>query len=198
MEALTRELGRALAAAPGRAFDADGADFRDAAVLVPLVPRAGVPHLLFTRRPETFRTHAGQFSFPGGGRESSDAGLMQTALRETQEELAIEPDQVRVLGTLDQAPTISFFRVTPFVGLLPEGTAYHPNVEVDWVLEAPLSELRRPEIHWVEPREIRGRVYQVDFYDYQGHVIWGATGGILRNLLSVIESLPSFRAGESL
>ena len=77
-----------------------------AAMMVPLFVRGSSHHLLFTRRPKTLRHHAGQISFPGGGRESHDETPLHTALRETQEELGIPPDRVELLGILDEIPTI--------------------------------------------------------------------------------------------
>jgi 8-oxo-dGTP pyrophosphatase MutT (NUDIX family) len=169
-----------------------GLVLREAAVLVPLVLRDGQPHVLFTKRPATLRHHAGQYSFPGGSRDPEDASPLQTALRETREELGFDVSGVRVLGALDEVPTVggSGFRIQPFVGVVPQGTPYKPNpAEVEFIVEVPLSHLHEPRFHRTEPRSARGLVYEVDFYTYDTHIIWGATGRILRDLLVLTAEL---------
>jgi 8-oxo-dGTP pyrophosphatase MutT (NUDIX family) len=183
-------LAERLAARPPRAFRMPGVVLREAAVLVPLLVREGQPHVLFTRRPTHLRHHAGQYSFPGGTREPADMTPLHTALRETQEELGLDTSGIRVLGALDEVPTITEFRIQPFVGVLPEGATWQPNAdEVDLVLEVPLAALLDPAIRRTERRSARGLEYEVDFYTYGSHVIWGATGRILRNLLSLVSAL---------
>lgn len=190
MEPLFDALESQLAARPPRAFQLPGVVLREAAVLVPLVRRGDVPHILFTKRPTTLRHHAGQYSFPGGSRDAEDASPLHTALRETREELGIDVSGVRVLGALDEVPTTTDFRIQPFVGVLPEGLEYRPNPgEVEFILEVPLPELMNPAIRRTERRSARGVEYEVDFYTYGTHVIWGATGRILRNLLRLTAGL---------
>ena len=168
-----------------------GVRLREAAVLVPLFIRQQTPYILFTRRPETLRTHAGQISFPGGTRDPEDMTPLHTALREAHEELGIPPERVEVLGMLDESPTVTSFRITPFVGAIPSDIAYQPSaLEIDEVIEVPLAHLRQPAIHRVEQRPYGGRVYDVYFYEYGTHVIWGATAYILKNLLQLISDIP--------
>ena len=177
--------------APGALLLPDVA-LREAAVLVPLVLHDGQPHVLFTKRPSTLRHHAGQYSFPGGSRDPEDPSLLGTALRETREELGIDVSDVRVLGALDAVPTVggSGFRIHPFVGVLPPGLAYAPNpAEVEFIVEVPLSHLHVPGFHRTESHSSRGVVYDVDFYTYETHIIWGATGRILRDLLGLTAEL---------
>jgi 8-oxo-dGTP pyrophosphatase MutT (NUDIX family) len=163
---------------------------REAAVLVPLLVREGSPHILFTKRPTTLRHHAGQYSFPGGSRDPEDTTPLHTALRETREELGIDVSGVRVLGALDEVPTLTEFRIQPFVGVIPQGLEYRPSPdEVEFVLEVPLSHLMDPAIRRTERRAVRGLEYDVDFYTYGTHVIWGATGRILRDLLRLASEL---------
>jgi 8-oxo-dGTP pyrophosphatase MutT (NUDIX family) len=159
-------------------------------VLVPLFERNGVPHVLFTRRPAHLRHHANQFSFPGGGRDTEDATPLHTALRETEEELGIERSRVRVLGMLDEVPTTTSFRIQPFVGVIPGDGQYRPSAEeVEFILEVPLAGLLDPAIRRTEKRAVRGTEYDVYFYTYNSHVIWGATARILYNLLEHISQL---------
>lgn len=165
---------------------------REASVLVPLFERDGVPHILFTRRPSHLRKHADQFSFPGGGRDPEDVTPLHTALRETEEELGIERSRVRILGMLDEVTTlVTGFRVQPFVGVIPGDGKYHPNPEeVAFILEVPLVGLLDPAIRRTEKRQADGQEFDVDFYTYNGHVIWGATARILRNFLRFVAEVP--------
>jgi 8-oxo-dGTP pyrophosphatase MutT (NUDIX family) len=173
-----------LASRPPRSVNLPGLVLREAAVLVPLLVREGTPHILFTKRPPTLRHHAGQYSFPGGSRDPEDVTPLHTALRETREELGIDVSGVRVLGALDEVPTLTEFRIQPFVGVIPTGLEYRPNPdEVEFILEVPLSHLLDPSLRRTERRSLRGVEYEVDFYTYGSHVIWGATGRILRDLL---------------
>jgi 8-oxo-dGTP pyrophosphatase MutT (NUDIX family) len=179
-----------LASRPPRAVNLPGFVLRESAVLVPLFVREGTPHILFTRRPTTLRHHAGQYSFPGGSRDPEDVTPLHTALRETREELGIDVSGVRVLGALDEVPTLTEFRIQPFVGVIPAGLEYRPNpAEVELILEVPLAHLMDPSLRRTERRSVRGMEYEVDFYTYGSHVIWGATGRILRNLLRLSSEL---------
>lgn len=194
MEARWEELRAHLAHRPGRALNLPGLQLRESAVLVPLFVRAELPHALFTRRPSTLRTHAGQISFPGGSRDPEDATPLHTALRETEEELGIARAQVEILGMLDEIPTITEFRIAPFVGVIPGDGAYRPNPdEIAEVLEVPLPHLLHEATVRVEQYEVRGKMRDVYFYEWQGHTIWGATARILRDLLTVLAALPSWR-----
>ncbi|ATB43578.1 coenzyme A pyrophosphatase [Cystobacter fuscus] len=192
MHPLFDALENQLSTRPPQALRMPGLVLREAAVLVPLLLRDGVPQVLFTKRPTTLRHHAGQYSFPGGSRDAVDPTPLQTALRETREELGIDVTGVRVLGALDEVPTLggSGFRIQPFVGVLPHGLEYKPNpAEVEFIVEVPLAHLMDPTAHRVEPHFSRGVAYEVDFYTYESHVIWGATGRILRHLLGLTRAL---------
>lgn len=197
MNPLFDALENHLASRAPRALHLPGLVLREAAVLVPLLLREGTPHLVFTKRPTTLRHHAGQYSFPGGSRDPEDTTPLHTALRETREELGIDVSGVRVLGALDEVPTLTEFRIQPFVGVIPQGLEYRPNPdEVEFVLEVPLPHLMDPAIRRTERRTVRGMEYEVDFYTYGTHVIWGATGRIVRNLLRLaaeLSSPPPFR-----
>lgn len=190
MNPLFDALENHLASRPPRALNLPGLVLREASVLVPLLVREGAPHILFTKRPSTLRHHAGQYSFPGGSRDLEDTTPLHTALRETREELGIDVSGVRVLGALDEVPTLTEFRIQPFVGVIPQGLEYRPNPdEVEFIVEVPLSHLMDPAIRRTERRTVRGVEYEVDFYTYGSHVIWGATGRILRNLLRLASDL---------
>jgi 8-oxo-dGTP pyrophosphatase MutT (NUDIX family) len=167
---------------------------RESAVLAPVRVRAGVPELLFTRRPSTLRHHAGQISFPGGARDGSDPSALATALREVEEELGVAPSAVEVLGPLDEIPTPSGFRIAPFVGRLASDAALVPNgSEVDEVIIVPLAQLFAPGLPRTEQRHVFGRGWDVYFYELGSLVIWGATAHILRGLLFELAKLPAWK-----
>ena len=195
MDALVQQLRERLSGRPSRAVNLPGVTLRESAVLVPLLRRAGEPHLIFTRRPETLRQHAGQISFPGGSRDPEDSTPLHTALREAEEEIGIPRDRVEVLGALDELPTITQFRILPFVGVVPEDVQYRANPdEIAEIIEVPLRALLDPSIHRVERHVVLGRDREVYFFDYGPHTIWGATARIVRNLFEVAAELPAFAA----
>ena len=162
---------------------------RQAAVLLPLFRNATDYHLLFTKRTETVRQHKGQVSFPGGSFELADGELQATALRETYEEVGIQPEHVTILGRLDDLATFSTsFTISPFVGLIPYPYPFRPNpLEVAIVFDAALSALADPT---VQRRYVRARDDGATIEDYEfhvnGHVIWGATARIIHHFLSLI------------
>jgi 8-oxo-dGTP pyrophosphatase MutT (NUDIX family) len=195
VEALFESLQARLSSRPARPVDLPGLVLREAAVLVPVFERDGVPHVLFTRRPPTLRTHADQYSFPGGGRDAEDATPLHTALRETEEELGVDRRRVRVLGMLDEVPTISQYRVSPFVGVIPGDGQYRPSAEeVAFILEVPLAALLDPAILRVERMEVFGAERELYVYTYGTHVIWGATARILRDFLQHVTQVPGMAA----
>lgn len=162
---------------------------RHAAVLAPVFARDGAPWLIFTRRATGLSRHSGEISFPGGSRDTTDSSLAQTALRETYEELALDPARVRLLGALPAAyASISNFLVTTYVGWLGEGL---PDLtpsdgEVAEVIEAPLLALDDPAIYHEELWTRGGVAHTVMFYDFGGYRIWGLTGRLLNHLLSLL------------
>jgi 8-oxo-dGTP pyrophosphatase MutT (NUDIX family) len=158
-----------------------------AAVLLPLLFKEGEWHVLVTQRTMTVAHHKGQISFPGGACDPGDLNLQSTALRETFEEVGVPPEQVDVLGALDDFETISHFALTPFVGVIPNSLDYRLNAgEVAAVVEVPLSFLRDPGRVRVEQREYEGRVFDVLFWDYGPYTIWGATAYVLQSFLDLV------------
>lgn len=160
-----------------------------AAVLIPFFRKKGESYILFTRRTDKVKHHKGQISFPGGRHDEKDKDLLTTALRETWEEMGIQPKDVRILGELDDICTVTDFCVAPFVGFIPYPYPFRVNpYEIEEVLEIPLSVLLergkfRQEIH-----ERKGEPFPVFFYQYQKHTIWGATARILKQLLDLLEA----------
>ncbi len=158
---------------------------RPAAVLVPLFLRAGEPWVLLTRRTEQLKKHSGEISFPGGGAEEGDVDFWQTALRETEEEVGILAEDVRCLGRLDDVHSVYGYRVSVFVGSFPDAYPYRPAAnEIAEIIELPLLRLRDPQIYHQEDWRHNGRLHPVDFYQLDGHNIWGMTATILKQLLA--------------
>jgi 8-oxo-dGTP pyrophosphatase MutT (NUDIX family)/predicted Fe-S protein YdhL (DUF1289 family) len=163
----------------------------EAAVLVGLVPRNGSgTQVLLTRRTDALRHHGGQVSFPGGRVEPDDAGVLAAALRESLEEVALQPAQVAPLGYLDPVQTVSGFRVTPVVAAIDPDFVPRPHAgEVAEVFEVPFGYLMEPASLRQVEIDFRGRRRSVLEYDWPGHRIWGATAAILYNLRRRLEGL---------
>ena len=152
-----------------------------AAVLVPIVQRS-VPTVLLTRRTDHLPRHAGQVSFPGGRAHEGDVSLVETALRETQEETGIDPSFVTILGFLDAYETGTGYAILPVVGMLHEGFALTPDAnEVAHVFEVPLDFLLDPSNRQMTTRDFQGRSRTFYSFTYDGHYIWGATAAMLVN-----------------
>ena len=155
---------------------------REAAVLVPVVPYPE-PRLLLTKRATHLRHHPGQVAFPGGKRDPADRSLMQTALRETGEELGLSPSQIEIIGTLPAVSSQTGFHVTPFVALLSPGTPLTPEPgEVALSFEVPLAAMLSPANFFRLEVLRNGYPHGVWVVDYQKHFIWGMTAGIIRSL----------------
>jgi 8-oxo-dGTP pyrophosphatase MutT (NUDIX family) len=157
-----------------------------AAVLVLLYPDGDDWRVIFTRRTYEVASHKGEISFPGGLQEEGDLSPLDTALRETREELGIEPSLVKVLGQLEAVHTmVSGFLIHPFVGLLPSKPKFRPSLhEVAEVIEASLKRLADPSIFRTQEYVGEGRSHTLYFFDYDpDHVIWGATARILKQLV---------------
>lgn len=186
-------------------------NFRRAAVLVPVLARPEGPTVLFTQRTDTMKDHPGQVSFPGGRFEAGE-DARAAALRETHEEVGIEPALVQPVATLDDQISVSNFVVTPVVGLVtnPPVTFAHQESEVLEPFEVALERLRDPRFFRVERWKVenmppfapvaeilrqRGfldefdektQTYPVYFYDGgPGRNIWGLTARILKDLLDL-------------
>lgn len=180
----------AVAGAPGETLYGDqGADAeraaarRAAAVLVPVVARPEALTVLLTRRTDHLRDHSGQVSFPGGRVEPQDAGAEATALRETREEVGLEPQRVEVLGKLSDYHTRTGYRITPVVGLVqPPFDLRLDAHEVAAAFEVPLAFLLDPANHQRRAREYQGRTVHYYAMEWREHTIWGATAGMLVNL----------------
>jgi 8-oxo-dGTP pyrophosphatase MutT (NUDIX family) len=161
--------------------------FSHAAVLVPLFKKGEDCHLLFTKRSDQVKYHKGEISFPGGAVDEEDLELINTALREAHEEIGLKKSDVQIIGILDDIVTITGFIVTPIVGLFPYPYPFKVSeVEIAELIEVPLSSLLREE-SFSEKEIIRGGQKEVVYaYEYEKHIIWGATARILKQFLDLI------------
>ncbi len=177
------DVERLLARAPIGRFAPDAPGLR-AAVLVPLFVDGGSLWVLFIRRSGAVGHHPGQIAFPGGGRDERDEDEVATALRETREELGIEPGQVMILGHLSDVMTSSGYLVSPVVGAIPWPVSLKiADSEVEAVIRLPLVAFGSPSL--VEEMEVivAGRPLASPVFHYGQTRIWGATARIIVDLV---------------
>jgi 8-oxo-dGTP pyrophosphatase MutT (NUDIX family) len=159
-----------------------------AAVLVPLFLKDRQTHLLMGRRTDKVLKHKGQISFPGGVRDPEDCDEVACALREAWEEVGLVPEDVTILGKLSDIQTMTGFLVTPVVGSIPYPYEFKLNpLEVEELLQVPWSVFSTRRGHHRETFEHEGDSHEVDFYDFENHIIWGATARITRQLVELVE-----------
>ena len=169
----------------------DGTGYTPAGVLLLL---AGTPESLsvvLTVRSHDVEHHKGQISFPGGATHPADADLSVTALRETWEEIGVPPDEVELLGQLDDMVTISNFVVTPFAGLLKKSLPYEfvaSEAEVGEVIQPELRDLLAPGALVWEELGTPDASRRAPAYHWRGHRIWGATGRMLHGFLELLNA----------
>ncbi len=184
---LVERLRASLAAAEGEPpIEGDLPELRaravtPAAVLIAITDRSD-PGIILTVRREHLRTHAGQIAFPGGRLDPGEEAI-GAALREAQEEIALDSAQVRVAGALGEYRTVTGFLVTPVVGVIPPDLPLTPHdFEVaDW-FEAPLHHLLDPANQRIETAVFEGRERRYWQIEWEGRRIWGATAAMLVNL----------------
>lgn len=180
-----------------------------AAVLLPIVDRPE-PTLLFTRRADHLKQHGGQVAFPGGKWEHGDDDLLDTALREAEEEIALPPDRVQLLGRLSDVISLHGIRVTPYVGLIPADLPLVPELsELDAIFEVPLTHFLEDKRTHTDVIRVDGRDYYVPSYRVSNrtpgapstheqatrprdddHVIWGLSAMMLVELLAEGFAMP--------
>jgi 8-oxo-dGTP pyrophosphatase MutT (NUDIX family) len=166
-------------------------DLRRAAVLVPIVRRPGGLTVLLTQRTEHLTNHAGQVSFPGGRTEEGDSSPIETALRETEEEIGLTRRHVEIIGVLPDHVTASAYVVTPVVGLVtPPFDLTAESNEVADIFEVPLQFLMDGMNHQRMSFELPDGGGRRSFYamPYERFFIWGATAGMLRNLFHLLRA----------
>jgi len=158
-----------------------------AGVLLPLFCKDGSYHCLFTRRTDRVRHHKGEISFPGGIYDTSDKDLRATALREAHEEIGVKPQDVELLGALDEVMTLTGFVVSPFVGLISFPYPFVPSPEeIEEIIILPLAGFLKEGVLNEEDWTYQEKTAKVYTYHCGKHVIWGATAKILRQFLEII------------
>ena len=158
-----------------------------AAVMLLLYPKDGEYCVLLNKRSDQVEYHKGEISLPGGARDPEDRDSLETALRETEEEMGIQRSDVTVLGELDEVATRSRFRVQVYVGTIQYPYPFKPStVEIAEVLEVPLSTMTDPSNLRLESRWEEGELVTTPSYAYNSHLIYGATARILQQFLELL------------
>lgn len=185
---LIKRLKCALAAREQATTIFTDADLTPASVLIPIFHKGGEYYLLLTKRTDTLVYHKGQICFPGGAQHISDKSPVDTALRETFEEIGVKPDNVQVLGQLDRMSTLtSNFLVTPFVGFIDYPHDFNINRdEIDELVEIPLNILADKQHYHEEEYNVGGEKKRGIVYEYNNKVIWGATARMIKQLADIV------------
>ena len=188
---MIERLAEALSRTPDAERPEDQSELRPSAVLLPLLSVQGRPSLLYTRRSSALPHHRGQVSFPGGIREEGDQSLYETALRESVEEVGVDPSRVRCLARLPVTDTLGRFRIHPFLSLWPEDDyRVQSPEEVERIFTVPLAHLLDPESRKRVSVEEEGLVFEVSAFPLEGELIWGATYRITLHFLEILRKLP--------
>jgi 8-oxo-dGTP pyrophosphatase MutT (NUDIX family) len=164
---------------------------RCAAVLIPLIRWNEGWQLVFTRRTDRVEHHKGQVSFPGGGCDSDESTPEATALREAWEEIGLKPEHVRLQGRMNDYLTITRYRVTPVVGVIPWPYIFKLEpAEVERLFTIPLPWLA-DHANWDEqpitPDGVLRPFPVIRYHEYDGEILWGATARMTQNFLRVLE-----------
>jgi 8-oxo-dGTP pyrophosphatase MutT (NUDIX family) len=180
----------AVGSADGLAMMYEGVELKCAAVLMPLVWWKQEWQLVFTRRTETVENHKGQVSFPGGGCEVGESTPEATALREAWEEIGLKPEDVHLLGRMNDYITITRYQVTPVIGVVPWPYQMRlETAEVERLFTIPLTWLA-DRANWDEqPVTVDGSVRPflvLRYHPYDGEILWGASARMTHNFLSVL------------
>jgi 8-oxo-dGTP pyrophosphatase MutT (NUDIX family) len=164
-------------------------DLVPSAVLILLFKKEGKLHVVLTKRTEDVKHHKGQISFPGGAVDKTDETVVDTALRETEEEVGLTRNMVEIIGVLSDFCTPSGFCITPIVGFMSTRPVFILNKsEVSEIFDVPLSFFLDPCNERTERRERFGKMMNLYFYRYGKYEIWGATAEILRTFLSALNT----------
>jgi 8-oxo-dGTP pyrophosphatase MutT (NUDIX family) len=179
---------RAVLLSPEEAAAMDAVGGRvDAAVLIPLYLDRGDLHAVFTKRRDDLSHHAGEISFPGGRPDFPEEDLRTTALREAEEEIGLDPEDVELVGALPPVGTfVTNYKIHPFVGVIKPGHAWTPQpTEVEVILELSIPQL----IAGYEMKRLvrKGVPFKTPTYTVDGNLIWGATGRIVEHLLERLQ-----------
>ena len=166
----------------------DGTGMIPAAVMILLYRKEGEYCILLNKRSEEVEHHKGEMSFPGGARDPEDFDLLETALRETEEEMGIKREDITVLGEMDEIVTRSNFQVSVFTGTIEYPYKFTPSaIEIAEVVEFPVAALITPANRRVETRWIDGMPLTSYSYVHEEHVVFGATARILQSCIEILD-----------
>ena len=167
---------------------------KHASVLIPLLEVDCDLFVMLTQRSDQLRSHAGQVSFPGGKQDPQDANSLETALRETNEEIGLPQEKIEIIGKLDQILSLHYYLVTPFVGLIPNDFVPVSNKdEIEAVFKVPLSFFMNSDQHWTE--EFKTPIVSIldHHFEFEGFDIWGLTAKLILRLLEIgLGHVPDF------
>lgn len=165
-------------------------DRKPASVLIPFYNTPDGLSLIFMKRPDYPGIHGDQISFPGGGREAGDRDDLETALRETEEEIGVKPDQVTQWGALStQQSLTSKYWITPFIGAIPYPCDFRIDErEVERLIIIPFSHLLHPDTYTYGYYHWKGMAFESDLYQYGNDIIWGLTARMLNSLIALIRT----------
>ena len=165
-----------------------------ASVIIPLLEVECEVFVMLTQRSKRLRSHAGQVSFPGGKQDQRDANSLETAIRETHEEIGLPKEKIEIIGTLDQILSLHHYLVTPFVAIIPGDFVPIPNEdEIDAVFKVPLSFFMKNDQHWTEEFETPFAKVLAHHFEFEGFDIWGLTAKLILRLLEIgLDHKPDF------
>ncbi|AMO56090.1 DNA mismatch repair protein MutT [Endozoicomonas montiporae] len=160
-------------------------DLPQAAVLIPLVRQDNSFHLILTRRASHMNTHSGEVAFPGGKKDEADTDLLSTALRESWEEISLEPGLVKIIGRGSSVVSRFGLEVTPFVGVIAQLPELRANTdELDRIFTVPLEFLLNPDNLQSDLWQMSEHTYRMPFFQYREYRIWGLTAIMLAECLN--------------
>ena len=145
------------------------------------------PFVLMTEKPKHMKSHAGEISFPGGKLDSLDSNLLETALRETSEEIGLTVKKDQVIGQLNPVVTLnSGFVILPFVSIIDEVPQLSPNAEVKKIFHIPLEPFLKTMKH--DPDPTHNLIQEMYTFEFHGKIIWGASARVLKQIVDCLKS----------
>ena len=181
MKGFEAELSKRLSEFTARRIDPNGKG--EASVLMSLFNQGSEPAFLLTKRSQNVASYKGHISFPGGMRESSDSSLVDTALREANEEIGIRTSHIRVLGEFNDYLSNEGYVIHTVLGFLDDASRLEPHPdEVEYLLRIPVKFFNENPPR-TEVWERNGQSFEVYFYDYQGEVVWGLTARMIKHFV---------------
>ena len=162
--------------------------YQKASVAIVMLKKNKKDFIVFTKRSDNMREHAGEISFPGGRVEEEDQSLLHTAVRETEEEIGVKLSNEEYIGRVDDSLTTSKYHVYPFVFSVKRELYYHKSLEISELIEVPIDHLLDPKNCKLEKVLYHNEMRDLYSYRYKSYIIWGATGYILNNFLSLLRS----------